>query len=265
MTLLAAAGLAISLTAGAALGAPTIDSHLQVSSPSPDGAAPTTPILLNDNGISWLRGTQGWVQLNFTTPADLDDVRITVSSSTAGVEILETTELFSGPMLQRNEIDAAAVQLSVGDTVSGSFDLDVSISSTDAGVTSTSSATIPVTVFEPTGGAYGFITDTIRISASASPQAGWIEFDYVGLATELDNFRVDVRSDLDIVHPQGAYTGLHHDERLSPGEHDVARVWIDPNQLVPDTTHALEVTTRFRSPGIEDWIEETILVALVVE
>lgn len=229
-------------------------------------------VLLSDSDFDWLNRADAWIGLNWTTQTGIDNLEITASTDASHVFITypDNTVDFSGPNngpeLGMHEVDYTAIFVETTWRAPDDFDVVVSASYTVDGNAVEQDFALSFHRVEWEGDNFVLSTDEIRIPADGSAEAGWVELDYIGLAPQLWKFRVEVSNDnVAIEHPQGDYTGLHHDRSLHVGERDVARVWIDPSQFNSGETHELEIETRFQTGEGNSWKSETLSVTLVVD
>lgn len=221
-----------------------------------DNSLKARPVILSDTDYDWLAGTDAWVNINWSTEETITDVSLVATSNDANVtiEYPENTQSFTGlangSELSPYEIDRTAIFLQTTDDAKGKFKITLEMTYTADGQTKTEKVKLSFKSREWDGEFYEFVTDEVVVPAGADAAAGWVDLEFIGLAPDLGEFQVDVTdgaAEIEVFHPQGTFTSLHHDDRLKKGEKDVVRVWIDPDTLESGQEIELSITTKFGS------------------
>lgn len=95
------------------------------------------------------------------------------------------------------------------------------------------------------GDDFAILTEDAEVGVDPfAPELNWVEFAYKGLAPMTSKMQITATGPIPVYYPQESFTSLHHDETLHAGEHDVARVWFDP-ELVTQGTHSVTVDITY--------------------
>ena len=226
--------------------AATATSLLLMSAATPvlaeDGAIGAAPVLLSDPNIAWVSGSTGWVNLSWTAQEDLQNIKVTLDSTSKGfsVEYPENHDGYTGLMvdadLSTHEIDFTAVKVSTDGKDNGTKWADVIVEWDFQGQHfQTKAGRLKFSNKKYKGDDFAILTEAAAVTSGegVANAANWIELGYLGLSPNNSDLQMTVKSSLPVYHPQGSYTSLHHDEQLHGGESDVARVWFDPELIAP--------------------------------
>ncbi len=221
---------------------------------SADAPANTSPILLSETEYDWLIRTDAWLNLSWTAPAEVTNVRVTATSNDRAVKVEYPTNTadHSGPSqggtLSENEIDHTALFIRTTWRAADVYTVDVTISYEVNGEAKSDQhvLTFNETMWE--GDTFALVTETATVVAGDdTPGNGWIELDYIGIAPQLWDVRIVADSELGLIHPRGSYTSMHNEKSLRVGERDVARFYINPAQLAAGEDHTIVIETSYKT------------------
>ena len=218
------------------------------------------PSMVGSNKVNVVKGSESWVSVNWTASTDMENFRMYVNESTNGVEVeyvegRTSAGLTDNADLSAGEIDSAAFKLSVDDSASSSFFLQVVAEWEHEGETYRFfPGGLDIRAEKFSGDRFSVLTDAASVVAGpegqADPAANWVEIDLLGLAPVTDGIEITISGDVEPYYPQVEFTSLHHDDRLHARESDVARIWFDPDLIVPGT-YDLEMTVSYRKSSID--------------
>lgn len=222
-----------------------------------------SPTLLSDTRQAWVMGTSQWVNFTWTTDADIEDLRVTGTSSHQDVSIgySTTTGDHAGPSenadLSANEIDHTAIHITTGERTPSNFNVRLTATWKVDGESYSGRTTIRFRGAAYEGDAFAVLTDVVDVSI-ADGASSWVDLNYTGLAPSTTDFSVTASgSDVEIYHPQVDFTSLHHDAVLVVGETDTARIWLDPDVVQPGT-YDITVRITYSTGGSRDTLEHPV-------
>ncbi len=266
-------GLAALFTTTVVLGATALPSSAQTSAPgtlsnhhSGGGYSVPVPTLLTNTKMDWAQGSSEWVNLSWTSKADLTNVRVYVVANSKGIEVEYPsnqngyTSLLDNNTLSSNEIDFTSVKLTTDTSNSGTKKALVYIRWSYEGRTyQLYAGRLQLTNKKYKGDDFAILTESASVSSDpAAADKNWVEFNYKGLAPRTTNMAMTVESDLDVYYPQQKFTSLHHDETLHSGETDVARIWLDP-ELLESGQQKLVVNISYRDVSGQSKTESHVI------
>lgn len=234
---------------------------LVVGLPSAASAKPARPevadhgrkgelVLLTDTVPVVDAGDSVWIALKWTTTdVPVKDVRVTVKGDDLEVAYPENTGEYSapwnGPNLAEGEVDYTAFRLEVPDDVDA-FAFDVRATYVVEGKERKDRWTVKV----PVQGYEGEDVILENPEMVLPEGAGWVELRFTGVAPSLRRFQVMIPDPAKayLEYPQGDFASLERDNRLSRGETDVARFYLDTSYL-GSGEHELEISAIYRRGG----------------
>ncbi len=207
------------------------------------------PIMLGDNDVSVVRGSETWINVAWTAPTAMENFRMIVQEWQAGTETSyeagDAAKLDQDDTLEAGEIDVSRFKLSTTESTPDSFFVQVIAEWEYQGETYRyfpGGLNVRVVDFEG-GEDYALLTADATVSSTGDGSSNWIELDFLGLTGEARDLQVSVSGDIEIYHPQDTFTSLHHDAWLLADERDVARVWVDPATVNPGT-HVMTIVVE---------------------
>ncbi len=210
----------------------------------------TAPTLLSKEKVDWIAGTSEWINLSWTTEAELENVEVRIVRQSSGLTIeypngTDHSSLMTDSTLSTNEIDFTALKITTDASVKGNQRATLEITWDDNGRRQSATGSLRFSNKKYKGDDFAILTEEASVSlAPVAPEANWVELAYKGLAPTTADMQITVSGPLPVYHPQETFTSLHHDQTLHAGESDVARVWFDPD-LLQTGTHALTVTITY--------------------
>ncbi len=228
------------------------------------------PVLLSPKKVDWLEGTDAWINLNWTTEADVSNIQVTAKSNDRTVTIEYPTNtpgyssLLQDELLSAYEIDQTALFITTTQRSKSKIQIKLNISYTVDGRQKQDTHELQLRKVKWEGGEfYELATSEVTVPAQSPDAAtGWVDLNFIGLAPELEQFQVRVETDLGVELPQEDHTSLYYDDQLVIGEQDVARIYVDPSQLTSGQQNKIELTVRFRVAGERQWQTQTHLIVL---
>lgn len=233
-------GLAAFLSSTVLLGAIALPASAQAENRISDGGFDVpTPKLLTDTRVDWVQGSSEWMNLSWTSSADIANVKVHVVAKSKGLTVEYPTNqdgyssLLDNDSLSASEIDFTSVRLTTDASSKGTKHASVYISwDYDGRNYEMYSGRLQLSNKTYKGKDFAIMTEEAVVSStSEGAEANWVEFNYKGLAPRTSNMKMTVEGDVEVYHPQVRFTSLHHDETLHSGETDVARIWLDPELL----------------------------------
>lgn len=197
----------------------------------------TPPTLLSSQRIDWVAGSSGWINLSWTSEVQLDNVEVRVIRQSAGLSVdypndAEFSSLMIDGTLSPNEVDFTALHVASDASVRGTKRALLEVSWDENGRRHEATGWLRFTNKTYKGDDFAILTEDAAVSVNPlDPGDNWVELAYKGLAPATTGMEISVQGPVDVYHPQGSYTSLHHDQTLHAGESDVARVWLDPELL----------------------------------
>lgn len=207
------------------------------------------PIMLGDNDVSVVRGSDTWINVAWTAPTAMENFRMIVQEWQAGTETAyiagDAAELGQDSTLEPGEIDVSRFRLSTSESTPDSFFVQVIAEWEFEGETYRyfpGGLNVSVVDFEG-GEDYALLTADATVSSTGDGSSNWIELDFLGVSGEAKDLQITMSGDIEIYHPQGSFTSLHHDAWLLADERDVARVWVDPATVNPGS-HVMTIEVQ---------------------
>ena len=215
----------------------------QIRRDDQDDRVVVAPVLLTDPEIDWMSGSSEWLDLKWTAPAELENVRVVIEPRSPGLEVAYPanhdgfSSLANDEDLAPNEIDSSSVKLTTTDA--GAKQAFVRVYWDHEGQSHDMVAgRLRLSDDKYQGKDFEVLTEVAEITTDAKrPEKNWVELSYKGLAPTTTNIWITVAGHPEIYHPRSAYgyyfTSLHGDQTLRAGETDLARIWFDPEKMEP--------------------------------
>lgn len=207
------------------------------------------PIMLGDNDVSVVRGNETWINVAWTAPTAMENFRMIVQEWQAGTETAYTSgaaaELDQDSTLEAGEIDVSRFKLTTSESTPDSFFIQVIAEWEYEGETYRyfpGGLNVRVVDLDSAEN-YALLTADATVSSTGDGSSNWIELDFLGHSGVVRDLQISMSGDIEIYHPQGSFTSLHHDAWLLPDERDVARVWVDPATVNPGS-HVMTITVE---------------------
>lgn len=215
-----------------------------------DGESRGELVLLTESGPVVDSGDSVWIALKWTAKGGpVRDVRVIAGGRNLEVAYPENTGEYSapwnGPNLTAGETDYTAFKLEVPDDVEA-FKLSVRATYTVGGEERSDKWSLKLPVQSYDGEDLVLENPEIELPEGA----GMVELKFTGIAPSLRRFQVMIPNPEKayLEYPQGDFASLERDNRLSRGETDVARFYIDMSYLGAGE-HKLELSAIYRRNG----------------
>ncbi len=225
-----------------------------VSAVPADAQWTSQPSMVGDDHVTVIRGGDTWLNVAWTAPTEMENFRMEVKEWQAGTELAYASDrdgayLSNDSTLSAGEIDTASFKLTTSSTTPVSFFIQiVAVWEFEGQTYRYFPGGLNVSLVDYNGDQYQLLTPSATVSATGDGAANWVELDFLGLAPMTSDLKVTVTNGPEIYYPQDTFTSLHHDAYLNGGEEDVARFWIDPDLVDPESLNVM-VNVEYTNDG----------------
>lgn len=224
--------------------------------------------LLSPTQIPWIGGAQGWANLVMTSTGPVENVAVTVISTTDNVSYAypanaDQSSLSQDARLDTSEVDLASIQFHTTSNDQPAK-VEIEIAYDALGKRQTITEVLELSNERYEGEDFAILTETATLTSSTElEQQNWLELEYLGLSPMNSKLQASVEAKFEAYHPQESFTSLHFDERLLGGERDVARVWFDPASLEAGTFTATVTVSYTNTDGQAKTISHDVVVEVI--
>jgi hypothetical protein len=218
--------------------------------PPVEADLPAQLVLLSESGPVVEAGDTVWVALKWTAvDGPISDVRVTAGNRKLGVAYPENTGKYAapwnGPNLFEGETDYTAFRIDVPEEAKA-LKMNIRATYVAEGKRQSSKFTIKLPVQNYDGDDLVLENPEVTLPEGA----GVVELKFTGVAPALRRFQVMIPNPdkAYLEYPQGDFASLDRDDRLSRGETDAARFYIDMSYLGAGQ-HKLELSAIYRKNG----------------